>query len=152
MTKLQIIEPPFPTGKAGSFVSSKRQENPILITYMIDPNIKNVLYGDLQFRDGAEGPPGHVHGGCQAAILDEVMGSCCWAHNYTVVARKIDVEFIKMIPIQSTYQVKAQIEKIDGRKIFVSAEILQNNQIFAKSTGIFIVLDENKIQQLKGLM
>ncbi|MCB0348244.1 MAG: PaaI family thioesterase, partial [Bdellovibrionales bacterium] len=141
MIKLQTIEPPFPTGKIGSFVSSKRSENPIKITYMVNPEEKNTLYGEVNFLPGAEGPPGHVHGGCQAAVLDETMGSCCWANNLYVVAKKIEVEFIDMLPLTQTYKLVSSIEKIDGRKVFVTAKITIDEKDYAKSTGLFIVLD-----------
>lgn len=152
MTKLQIISAPFPTGKSGSFVSSQRPDNPIVITYMVDPSEINTLHGEVKFKIGAEGPPGHIHGGCQAAVLDELMGSCCWANKHSVVAKKIEVEFLKMLPTQKIYQLLASIEKIDGRKIFVLGQILADGEVYAKSSGLFIILDEEKLQELKGLM
>lgn len=152
MTKLQAITPPFPTGKSGSFVSSSRPENPIKINYLVNPDEANTLYGDLEFRSGAEGPPGHIHGGCQAAVLDELMGSCCWANKHPVVAKKIEVEFIKMLPMSKQYKLFAKIEKIEGRKVFVTGQILADEEEYAKGSGLFIILNDSKIEELKKLV
>lgn len=152
MSNLQIIKPPFPTGKVGSYVSSTRTENPIRITYLIDKEKTNVLFGEVSFLPGAEGPPGHIHGGCQAAVLDELMGSCCWANKHPVVAKKIEIEFDKMMPLQLTYKLLANIEKIEGRKVYVNAQILIDQTIYAKGSGLFIILDEQKLKDLKNLI
>lgn len=149
--KLRKIPPPFPTSKAGSFVSSERKDNPIQITYLVNDEEKDCLYGEVHFLTTSEGPPGHAHGGCQAAVLDEMMGSCCWANSHPVVAAKIEVEFKNMLPINSKYKTFSKIAKIEGRKVYVEAKIYDENKIYSISSGIFIMLDQAKIEELKKL-
>jgi acyl-CoA thioesterase FadM len=80
------------------------------------------------------------------------MGSCCWANKHPVVAKKIEVEFLKMLPMKKTFNLYASIEKIDGRKVFVHGQILCEGEEYARSTGLFIILDEKKLAELKDLI
>lgn len=146
------ISPPFPVGKTGSFVSSTRAENPIRITYFENPKEKDVIYTKVYCTDLSAGPPGHVHGGCQAAILDELMGSCAWHFQYPVVAANIEVNFLNMLPYHLPICGKAQIVEKKDRKIYVEASLYLNNEFYSKSRGLFLILDDEKVEQLKKLL
>ena len=45
--------------------------------------------------DTCEGPPMHSHGGLTAAILDEAMGTSCWANKISVMTREMTVKYNK---------------------------------------------------------
>ncbi|HDO26674.1 MAG TPA: PaaI family thioesterase, partial [Bacteroidetes bacterium] len=49
-----------------------------------------------------------------AAVLDEAMGFAAWIAGQTVVAAKIIVEYIQMLPVNSVVTVEAWVESIDG--------------------------------------
>jgi acyl-coenzyme A thioesterase PaaI-like protein len=146
---MKQISPPFPTGKIGSFVSSTREENPIRISYW-KTDSKDTLLAKVYFEKFCEGPPGHVHGGCQAAVLDEVMGSSAWAFGHAVVAAKIEIEFLEMIPLESTYWAQGKVLKTEGKKVFLEGKIQsEDGKVYAQSSGLFIVLSEDRLTELK---
>jgi len=42
------------------------------------------MRGSVNFKAGVEGTPGHVHGGCMTAVMNEAMGTCCWLNGKKV--------------------------------------------------------------------
>ena len=89
-----------------------------------------------------------MHGGCQAAILDEMMGSTGWHFGYSVVAAKIEVSFLEMVPYEKCYELRGKIIKVDDRKVRISAELYSGERIFANSSGLFIVLKSDQLSKL----
>src|SRR5438128_1851482 len=96
-----LVPKPYPGDARGSFVLGT--DSDVLQTVLLKSSVENQLNGRVWFGRKTAGPPGHVHGGCQAAILDEMMGSTAWHFGYPVVAANIDVSFIDMIPYDDSY-------------------------------------------------
>ena len=139
-----MVEKPYPGDLNGAFLLASSQLEMVLLKSGHD----HELNAEVWFSSATAGPPGHVHGGCQAAVLDEVMGSTAWHHGYGVVAAKIEVEFIEMIPVLNQYSMRGRIKNIDRRKIYVEAEIRDQDKVYARSTGLFIVLTKEQIDSL----
>ena len=102
------------------------------------------LYAKAWFGRETQGPPGHVHGGAMAAVLDEAMGGACWMNGHRTVAAKISVSFIAMLKLGSETTVESCVERVDGRKVYVRATLSDaNGALVAESDGLFIVLRED---------
>jgi acyl-coenzyme A thioesterase PaaI-like protein len=138
------VSKPYPGDKQGAFLLASSQLEMVLLK----SNHQHELYAEVWFSSSTAGPPGHVHGGCQAAVLDEMMGSTGWHHGYGVVAAKIDVSFMEMVPFLRQYSLRGRITSIDKRKIFIEAELFDHEKVYAKSTGLFIVLKKEQIDSL----
>lgn len=138
------IQKPYIGDDQGAFVLASNQLEMVLIK----SDEPHELLAEVWFSRKTTGPPGHVHGGCQAAVLDEMMGATGWHHGFGVVAAKIDVEFLDMIPVEKQYQVRGKIVSQDKRKIFIEAEIFAKEKIYAKSKGLFIVLTPEQLAAL----
>lgn len=70
-----------------------------------------------------EGPPGCVHGGISALLLDEMLGACaiaCGAGGMTV---KLDLTYRAPVPIGVPIIVRARLVSVDGRKTAVVGSI-----------------------------
>lgn len=139
-----VVEKPYPGDSQGAFLLSSSQLEMVLLRSAQH----HELNAEVWFTAATAGPPGHVHGGCQAAVLDEVMGSTGWAHGYGVVAAKIDVAFMEMVPVLRQYSMRGRITSIDKRKIFIEAELFDSEKVYAKSTGLFIVLTKEQMDSL----
>mgnify|MGYP001570863410 CR=1 FL=1 len=106
-----------------------------------------MLYARAWFGRETQGPPGHVHGGAMAAVLDEAMGGACWMNGHRAVAAKISVSFIAMLKLHSETTVEARVERTDGRKIYVRAKMCDARATpIAEADGLFIVLREEVFQ------
>ena len=89
-----VVPKPYPGDAGGSFVLGT--DSDVLQMVLQKTTIENELHGKVWFGWKTAGPPGHVHGGCQAAILDEMMGSTGWYFQHGVVAAKFEVELLKV--------------------------------------------------------
>ncbi len=129
------IEIPYPRDKIGAYIMNDEKESVQMITFKSDQ--KNELNAKIWFGPKTAGPPGHVHGGCQAAVLDEMMGSTGWHCGYKVVAAKIEFDLLDMVPLGLNYTMKGKIINIDKRKVFIEAALFRGEKMYAKSKGIF---------------
>lgn len=107
------------------------------------------LIGKVWFGPGAQGPPGHAHGGSMAAVLDEALGSACWVAGHPVVAAELTTSFRAMLPLGSVVTVEASIDKQDGRKLYPKGHILgEDGTVFAEASGLFVEMSAEAFDAL----
>ncbi len=142
---------PFPDGERQySFVSGDRESRSIRVRYfqrtVAGDETAGRFAGRAWFGPEAEGPPGHAHGGSQAALLDEGMGAAAWLSGKTVVAAKIEINFRRPLPLGVVLTMHAGISKIEGRKVFGFGRLeADDGTIFSDSTGLFVVVDAEEL-------
>lgn len=109
----------------------------------------NALIGKIWWGPGAQGPPGHAHGGSMAAVLDEALGSACWVAGHPVVAAELTTSFKNMLPLERVYTAEAWVESVDGRKIRPRGHIVDDQgTVYAEGRGVFITLDRARFEAL----
>lgn len=133
---------PFPSLDAHSFLVANPSGESIRIAYFRGPEA-GVLHAGAWFGRETQGPPGHVHGGAMAAVLDEAMGGVCWMNGHRTVAAKISVSFIAMLKLETETMVEARVERTEGRKIYVRAKLFGTGAVpIAEADGLFVVLKD----------
>lgn len=137
---------PFPSLDAHSFLVANPSGESVRIAYFRGPEAE-VLYAKAWFGRETQGPPGHVHGGAMAAVLDEAMGGACWMNGRRTVAAKISVSFLEMVKLETETRVESRIERVDGRKVYVRALLFDGERRVAESDGLFIVLREDALNK-----
>ena len=101
-----------------------------------------------RFRLGKRytGPPGHCHGGIIATILDDAMGKVNKLHHVIALTREMKVEYLKPVPLNKPLRVEGREIQVKGRTHVNTAEILNDkNEVLARSQGIFIAIDPDKM-------
>ncbi|HWW15822.1 MAG TPA: PaaI family thioesterase [Candidatus Dormibacteraeota bacterium] len=101
-----------------------------------------------RFRLGKRytGPPGHCHGGIIASILDDAMGKVNKLHHVIALTREMTVEYLKPVPLHKPLRVEGREIEVRGTKHINAAEILnENNEVLARSRGIFIAIDPEQM-------
>ncbi len=140
----------FNTRAAESFVSGDPDGRRLRIRYFRRQR-DGALTARVWFGPGSQGPPGHAHGGATAALLDEAMGFCCWMAGHRVVAAHIEIDFRGMVPVDVVATLEANVERIEGRKVFPRARLLlPDGTLAAESTGIFLELAAEQLDLLAG--
>jgi acyl-coenzyme A thioesterase PaaI-like protein len=135
---------PFPSPD-GTFLSDGDR---VRLAYFRNPS-SPTLYAKAWFGKGTMGPPGHVHGGAMAATLDEAMGAAAWMNNHHCVAATIKISFLEMLPVESETIVEAAIDRVEGRKIHLSAMLKSlTGKVVAEGTGLFVVLRDEVLRNL----
>jgi uncharacterized protein (TIGR00369 family) len=101
-----------------------------------------------RFRLGKRytGPPGHCHGGIIATILDEAMGKVNKLRHVVAVTAEISVNYLKPVPLNKSLRVESREVEVTGRQHINMAEILnQKGEVLARSRGLFIAIDPQKM-------
>ncbi|MDQ1296257.1 MAG: hypothetical protein QG611_235, partial [Bacteroidota bacterium] len=75
-------------GSGRAFITGDISNDRIKVRYF-KKDSDNSFVARVWFGPSTEGPPGHVHGGSMAAVLDEAMGASAWIAGHTVVAAKL---------------------------------------------------------------
>ena len=120
------------------FVSGDKQSERIRLRYFTDP-ARSALWANAWYGQGAEGPPGHAHGGSMASVLDEAMGGIAWIRDHQCLALEINVKFRKALPLGSLVRVKSWLERVDGKKIYSRAEMTgASGELYSESSGLFL--------------
>ena len=92
------------------------------------------------------GPPGHCHGGIIATLLDEAMGKVNKLRHVIALTREMKVEFLKPVPLGKPLRIVGTEVRVRGRKHINAAEIhSENGEVLARSRGMFIAIDPEKM-------
>ena len=94
-----------------------------------------------------EGPPGHIHGGIVATLLDEAMSKLNRPLNVLAMTRHMEVDYLRPVPLYQPLVLTRHLSRHltrEGRKLFHQAEIQRpDGTVLARAKGLFIVIDEN---------
>lgn len=115
------FDAPALVGDSLRFVSGDPEGNRFRIRYFRDSD--KHLHARIWFGPETEGPPGHVHGGAMAAVMDEALGLAAWAAGYPIVVGNLNVSFRNMIPLQKVVTLESRVVSAEGRKIMVHGRI-----------------------------
>lgn len=100
------------------------------------------LVARFEPRPEHRGPPGYVHGGMAAAVLDEVMASLGWALDDTpCVTATLSLKYRKGVPLEAgPVRVEAWRERAEARRTQkVSGRIvLGDGSVAVEATGLFV--------------
>ena len=141
---------PFPNIE-GTFLAAAADGERTRIVYFRRPDA-GTLYARAWFGPRTLGPPGHVHGGAIAAVLDEALGAVCWMNGYPTVAAQITISFVGMLPIDTETTVESWIESVDGRKIRLRSTLKTPlGGSVAEGQGLFVILRDERLRSLNDL-
>ena len=98
-----------------------------------------------------EGPPGYIHGGIVATLMDEAMSKLNRPLGALAMTRHMEVDYLRPSPLGRDLVLIGRHIRREGRKLFHEAELKAlDGALLAKATGVFIVLDEALIAAAKA--
>ena len=93
-----------------------------------------------------EGPPGYVHGGIIATLMDEAMSKLNRPLQVLAMTRHIEVDYLRPVPLEAPLRLVSRHVRRDGRKLFHTAELLSaEGKTLARAKGFFLVIDPAKL-------
>lgn len=101
--------------------------------------------GTVHLGPAFEGGPGLAHGGILALMFDHSMGAAVFLAGYAAMTRTLDVVYRAPTPLEAELHVAARVDRVDGRKVHVSAEIEHDGVVTATATAIFIALTRDNV-------
>nr|XP_021519092.1 acyl-coenzyme A thioesterase THEM4 isoform X2 [Meriones unguiculatus] len=92
-----------------------------------------------------QGVPGFLHGGAIATIIDVTAGMCAIAEGIVMTAN-LNINYKKPIPLCSVVVLNSQLDKVEGRKVFISCTVqsIDEKTVHTEATALFIKLDPDK--------
>ncbi|HZB88594.1 MAG TPA: PaaI family thioesterase [Terracidiphilus sp.] len=86
-----------------------------------------------------EGPPGCVHGGIIATLLDEAMSKAVRAQGLIAMTRHMEIDYRLPVPSGAPIRIEGRVLRGEGRKHWTEAVILDaDGRALAKGKGLFI--------------
>jgi acyl-coenzyme A thioesterase PaaI-like protein len=144
----EIVTLPFQIGSGRTIFSGAATAERLRLS-VFRSKTKRSLVGRVWFGDLTDGPPGHVHGGAVAYVLDEAMGSAAWMRNFPVVAAKLSFEYLRMSPLKVELAIEAEVLQTTDRRVFLSAELrLLSGEVCVRASGEFARLSKAKLERL----
>ena len=97
------------------------------------------VLADKTLAESYEGPPGIVHGGMIATLLDEAMSKSVRAQGVRAVTRRLEVEYLLPVPSRAPIRLEARLVRSQSRKYWTEASLSDAaGTLLARSTGLFI--------------
>jgi uncharacterized protein (TIGR00369 family) len=88
-----------------------------------------------------EGPPGYLHGGIIATLLDEAMSKANRAQGVTAMTRQMSIEYLRPVPSGAEIRIEGSVTRSEGRKHWGEARIASAEGVtLASATALFIAI------------
>lgn len=147
---------PFPFGAARrTFTGSALEHERIAIRYFRRaPETQGgsgpgPVVAKVWFGAGAEGAPGHVHGGGLLSVLDEAMGAASWIAGYPVMTVRLNATFRLSVPLRTELLVDTRLGKPGRRMIPAESRLISpGGTLYVEAQATFIRLSEAKLRDV----
>ncbi|KAG3281564.1 thioesterase superfamily member 4 [Ictidomys tridecemlineatus] len=106
----------------------------------------------LQVGPHLQGAPGFVHGGAIATMMDSTTGTCACRAGGIAMTANLNINFKRPIPLCSVVVIDSQLDKVEGRKLFVSCNVrsVDEKTLHSEASALFIKLDPDKSLRKKS--
>ena len=111
--------------------------NPVAPPLEIHHDDGGRYWTDFHLGAAYEGPPGHVHGGVSALVLDHLLGEAASPDGKPRFTGSITVRYLRACPLGALHA-QAQITRVDGVKTFASGSISDAEGDVVEAEGVFI--------------
>lgn len=92
---------------------------------------------DFHLGAAFEGPPGHVHGGVSALILDHVLGEAASSAEKPRLTGTISLRYLRTTPLGDLHA-EARIVRTEGIKTFAVGHLSDAAGVTVEAEGVFI--------------
>jgi acyl-coenzyme A thioesterase PaaI-like protein len=112
--------------------------NPVAPPLVIRNGTDGVVHTDFVLGAAYEGPPGHVHGGVCALILDHVLGATAHLPGKPAYTGILTLRYLRGTPLGQPLRAQAHVDRVDGIKTFAVGHIADTDGVTVQAEGVFI--------------
>ncbi|HEY2641471.1 MAG TPA: PaaI family thioesterase [Streptosporangiaceae bacterium] len=114
-------------------------------SHPIAPQLNFTVVGDTGAGEVVVGPvfeggPGLVHGGIVALLIDHAMGCVAASADRPAMTVRLAIRYRRPTPLGVPLTVTAALDRIEGRKLHLSAVIKAAGEVTAEADAIFLTL------------
>lgn len=90
-----------------------------------------------------EGPPGHVHGGAIATMIDTITGTHATFLSGMIMTANLSINYRSAIPLGSTVLLESTLDKIEGRKTYMNCRVTSadGSKLHTEATALFVSIN-----------
>jgi acyl-coenzyme A thioesterase PaaI-like protein len=112
--------------------------NPVAPPLLIRREPDGQVWSEFVLGAPYEGPPGHVHGGVCALILDHVLGATAHQPHRPAYTGTLILRYLRKTELGIPLRAEAHVERVDGAKTFSTGLIGDEEGPTVEAEGIFI--------------
>jgi acyl-coenzyme A thioesterase PaaI-like protein len=112
--------------------------NPIAPPLVVTAEPSGKVWSDFDLGAAYEGPPGHVHGGVAAMVLDHVLGEAASGGNSPRLTGTISFRYVRATRLGRLH-VEAAIVRTEGVKTYATGHIADDEGVTVEAEGVFIM-------------
>ncbi len=139
--RLESTRQPVEADRASWRIGMSSRGHPTLVPFDVEHLDDRVFRARVEFSDVYLGGNGAVHGGTIPLLFDDFLGMFVSAkgqpHSRTAFLK---VNYRRITPIYTPLLVEATIDRIDGRKTWVSGRLLHGSEVTADAEALFVRL------------
>lgn len=111
--------------------------NPIAPPLVIRRDEAGGVFSDFVMEAPYEGPPGHVHGGMSALVLDHVLGEAASDGTTPRFTGTITMRYLRTTRLGRLHS-EARITRVEGVKTYVVGHLADDEGVTVEAEGVFI--------------
>ncbi len=112
--------------------------NPIAPPVLIHRDDSGKAWCDFQLGAAYEGPPGHVHGGVAALVLDHLLGEAASDGVNPRLTGTISLRYVRATRLGRLHA-EVTTTRIDGVKTFAAGHLADDEGVTVEAEGVFIL-------------
>jgi acyl-coenzyme A thioesterase PaaI-like protein len=112
--------------------------NPVAPPLTIHDDAGGAVHTDFVLGAAYEGPPGMVHGGICAMILDHVLGATAHLPGKPAYTGTLTLRYVRGTPLGQQLRAEAHVERMEGSKTFAVGHIADAGGVTVQAEGVFI--------------
>lgn len=120
--------------------------NPIAPPVPLDA-VAGGVRGRVVLGHAYEGPPGYVHGGMLALVLDQSLGYANVVAGLGGMTKSLHVTYLRPTPLDTELEIWSAHDVVDGRDIISRGTITVNGVVTVEAYGIFRALSRERGQR-----
>jgi acyl-coenzyme A thioesterase PaaI-like protein len=95
------------------------------------------VWSDFTLGSAYEGPPGLVHGGVCAMVLDHVLGATAHKPGRAAFTGTLRIRFLRGTPL-GELRAQARVDRVEGVKTFAVGQLTDACGVTVEADGVFI--------------
>jgi acyl-coenzyme A thioesterase PaaI-like protein len=111
--------------------------NPVAPPLDVKTGPDGAVSADFHLGAAYEGPPGHVHGGVAAMILDHVLGAAAATPEKPRFTGTITLRYVRTTRLGNLH-VEARIARTEGVKTYAVGHLADEEGVTVEAEGVFI--------------
>lgn len=113
--------------------------NPVAPPLVIHRDPDGLVWSEFVLGVAYEGPPGKVHGGVCALVLDHVLGAVAHQPDRPAFTGTLTLRYRRPTPLERPLRAEARVERTEGVKIFAVGHLADEDGLTVEADGVFIL-------------